>query len=95
MTQAEMSGLAEQAFTNLDVGAWEGFVTPNGGWRDTDAGLDAWHAAASDFMAQWAAGDRTLTEGLICGATFDLACELAWLRGWCPQRLSLGSSLSG
>lgn len=81
----ELAELADRAVGHLTCGTWEGYPTPTGGWADRDSDLDRWHAVASDFMARHAAGERHLTEGLIAGAAYDLACELAHLRGWCPR----------
>ena len=85
---SEAYALAEAAFLNLDTGAWQGCSTTNGGWVDgqpPDDAERAWRKAARDFYERCRAGDSVLTEGLIAFATLDLACELAWLRGWCPD----------
>jgi hypothetical protein len=82
----EILALAEHAAISLEGGAWEGCRTDSGGWLDDDPALAAWHETAADVMERYAAGDRALTEGVVAGATYDLACELAHLRGWCPAR---------
>jgi hypothetical protein len=85
MSLEEGERLAEQAAQNLDCGAWEGVSTPNGGWVEQDAERNVWHAVAADFVRRRAVGERSLTEGMLAFATYDLACELAHLRGWCAS----------
>ena len=87
MNTEEQSALAVVAASNLDCGGWEGFRSDSGGWLETDAELNGWHAAAADFMRRSQSEGAVLTEGLIAHASYDLACELAFLRGWCTRNL--------
>jgi hypothetical protein len=80
----ELRVLAEQAAVNLDCRAWEGYRSERGGWQDWDPQLEGWHRVTEDFIARVREGARELTEGLTSAARFDLACELAHLRRWCP-----------
>lgn len=89
MTSGETVKLAEIAFESIDTGCWQGVVTKNGGWEDGGAYDDrerGWRATARDFLERYASGDHTLTEGMLHHADYDLAQELANLRGWCPRR---------
>jgi hypothetical protein len=84
-TQTELAELADAAAVALDEGAWQGVRTPNGGWEDGPAWDDterAWRTAAKEFLRRYQSGDRALTEGMIRYAEWDLARELAWMRGW-------------
>ena len=94
-TEEELRMLAEQAALNLDCGAWEGVRSENGGWVEDDPDRREWHEVAADFMAP---SSGQLTEGMVALATYDLVCELAALRGWCPQNggaQDAGDSSSG
>lgn len=85
--RAELTQLADMAAAVLDDGSWEGVVTPNGGWVDGEPCDDeerSWRKAARDFLERYQSGARVLTEGMLRYATWNLACELAWMRGWCP-----------
>lgn len=85
MNGEEQSALAAIVASNLGCGAWEGFRSSNGGWLETGDDLNDWHAVAADFMMACESEAPVLTEGLIAYASYDLACELAHLRGWCPD----------
>ena len=83
----ELRELADAAATALDCGAWQGVRTPNGGWVDGPPWNEKerrWRETAAAFLASYQAGERALTEGMLAYAAWDLACELAWLRRWCP-----------
>lgn len=83
----ELAQLAHAAAYSLDEGIWQGVKTANGGWVDGAPWDDterAWRAAAEDFLTRYQSGERMLTEGMIQYAGWDLARELAWMRGWCP-----------
>ena len=88
MSADEQSKLAATAFWSLDTGCWQGVTTKNGGWEDGPAYDEqerGWRGTARDFIERYAAGDHHLTEGMLRYAHYDLARELANLRGWCPQ----------
>lgn len=88
-SDVELGELADAAANQLDIGAWQGVQTPNGGWTDGEPWDDresAWRAVAAAFLARYKAGDRRLDEGMIALAPWDLARELAWRRGWCAGR---------
>jgi hypothetical protein len=79
--------LADMAAAVLDDGSWEGVATPNGGWVDGEPLDDeerSWRTAAKDFLERYQSGDHVLTEGMLRYASWNLARELAWIRGWCP-----------
>ncbi len=103
MTPEEQTDLAEIAASNLDGGVWQGCYTPNGGWEDGRPWSEdeqLWRLTAHEFLKRYQAGDRLLTEGIVAYASDDLARELAWIRGWCPDSpwaldYSSSSSISG
>lgn len=89
MNDEEQHWLAAIAFENLDAGVWQGCPTPNGGWEDGEPWSEEerqWRSTARDFHERYAGGERTLTEGMLHHAGWDLGRELAWKRGWCPGR---------
>lgn len=91
LTGDEPQRLADVAALSLDCGAWQGVETPNGGWTDGqpwDEGEQRWRETAADFLARHRQGERVLTQGMMAYATYDLARELAYLRGWCPGKKS-------
>lgn len=87
MTEEEHRWLADAAFAHLDTGGWQGCATPCGGWEDGEPWSEEerqWRSTARDFHERYAGGERTLTEGMLHHAGWDLGRELAWKRGWCP-----------
>lgn len=86
-TPSELAQMAEYAANALDWGDWHGVLALDPGQTDglsrTD-GEPLWRAAAKDFLDRYQLGEHRLTEGVLWHARRDLACELAWLRGWCP-----------
>ena len=86
-SRGEWEHLARVAASCLDWGDWEGVPTDRGGWIDlpADDRDRQWHATALDFALRYRSGDRTLTEGMLHFAAYDLCCELGYDRGWCPH----------
>ena len=87
LTLGEGRALARVAAWCLDEGDWEGLPTDGGGWLNppVDGEIILWHLVALEFALRYRKGDCCLTEGLIWHAAYELACELAYDRGWCPH----------
>lgn len=88
MDDGEHRWLSRSAFEQLDNGSWQGCATPHGGWEDGEPWNEKerqWRLTARGFYERYSWGKWELTEGLLFYATYDLCCELAWFRRWCPR----------